>query len=169
MKVRRDWLDRSGQCWTSSHGPASHCRTASLTRRARPTCSRASTNPNIDRRPSGPGSGSIRPQAANKEKAQDNLRGPHGTHAAPEGTCCPQGVVRQAWVCRCVSTRASPHPVGCTAGSPGRNGTKGQGVWVGPGGSRWFLVSPGSQGPARVTAFTCTSLSSTRRYSSRCR
>lgn len=138
VKVRRDWLDRSGQCWTSSHGPASHCRTASLTRRARPTCSRASTNPNIDRRPSGPGSGSIRPQAANKEKAQDNLRGPHGTHAAPEGTCCPQGVVRQAWVCRCVSTRASPHPVGALQGLLGAMGQRvRESGWVrvGPGGS----------------------------------
>lgn len=138
VKVRRDWLDRSGQCWTSSHGPASHCHTASLTQRAHPICSRALTDPNTDRQASGPGSGSIRPQTANKEKARDSLRGPHGTHAAPEGTCSPQGVVRRAWVCRCSSTRASPYPVGALQsllGAMGQRVRESGCVRVGPGGS----------------------------------
>lgn len=61
-------------------------------------------------RPPGPGAGSIRPQAVNKEKARGSLGEPRRAHAASEGTCSPQGVAPQARGLRVFLHEGQPLP-----------------------------------------------------------
>lgn len=169
LRTRRGRRDLAGQLSASGHGPSSHRPSAPCTQRARPTPPTASATPTLTTRPPGPGSGSIRPKTTNKEEARVRLRGP-----PPAGAYTPRGVVVPdkgqllpgAGRRECTASRVPL--VHCSLSCAHRN--KGAGD---PGGSRRVLGAPGA--PAlRASrrpdpAFTCTSLSSTRKYSSRCR
>lgn len=180
LKVRRGRLDLAGQLRTSSHGPSSHCPAAPFTQRAHPTPPTAPANPNPNCQASRTGLGLHQAEDYEQRGGRGQPpRPPRGSRSPrrdlhrsggrdPDVRVFPDGGQLLPGAGRRECTASRIPLVHCSLSCAPRN--KGAG---GRGGSRRVLRAPGA--PAlRASrrphpAFTCTSLSSTRKYSSRCR